>query len=373
MSDVLWPRQVVFYQHAIFNGGIERVIFELAAEMILRGIRVEIVVNQPTIFFGEMSPPKGLTLHVLNAKGFFARLGGLKAYLKKNRPDVLISTGHFSNEVAALTKLSKGVATKVITSEHTALAVELRSLSWKSPRRYLVPLFARLTYDLPDALMAVSNGVQRDAEKLFGRKPGSIRTIYNPVDFSWVKKRSLEPLDHPWLAPGQPPVILGIGRLELQKDFATLLRALVEVRKHRPARLILLGIGSQEAALKVLAAELGLAEAVAFMGFQSNPYPYLKQAAVFALSSQWEGLGIVLIEALSLGTPIVSTDCPSGPYEVLDGGKYGKLVPMKSPRALAEALLGQLDQPHTAPPAQALARFDVATVVDQYLNLAAGK
>lgn len=369
MALVTWPRKVVFYQHAIFNGGIERVVFELAAEMMRRGIAVEIVVNQPTIFFEQMNPPAGLTVKVLQAKGLFGRLSRLKAYLRENQPEILISTGHFSNEIAALTKLDRRLKTKVIASEHTAQSVELRSLSWKSPRRHLVPLFARLTYHLPDGLMAVSQGVQRDAEALFARRPGQIRTIYNPVDFERVKARSQEDLDHPWLAPGQPPVILGIGRLEHQKDFPTLLRALVEVRKVREARLMLLGEGSQRLALEALTADLGLGEAVQFLGFHSNPYPYLRKAKVFALSSEWEGLPITLIEALSLGIPIVSTDCPSGPFEILEGGKYGRLVPMKSPQALAEGVLAVLDQPHTPPPAAALSRFNVVTVVDQYLDL----
>jgi glycosyltransferase involved in cell wall biosynthesis len=154
-----------------------------------------------------------------------------------------------------------------------------------------------------------------------------------------------EPLDHPWFAPGQPPVILGVGRLEPQKDFATLLRAFSTVHADRPCRLVILGEGGQRRELQALAAELGIAADLAMPGFVTNPYAYLRHASLFAFSSRWEGFGNALVEALAVGTPVVSTDCPDGPSEILEGGRFGPLVPVGDHAALADAMRLVLDGP----------------------------
>lgn len=250
------------------------------------------------------------------------------------------------------------------------MSVELRSLSPGALRRWLLPFITRAAYFVPDAIVSVSRGVKKDVEALFHLNPNRVTTIYNPVNFSNIQLQATIPNNHRWLQDQGPAVVLGIGRLELQKDFPNLLKAMQEVRKVKDAKLIILGVGSQRKYLEEMAQELGLKEHVDFVGFTSNPYTYLGRAAVFALSSSWEGLPITLIEALGLGIPIVSTDCPSGPNEILEEGKWGQLVPVSDYKALACALISAMERPRASRPPEALSRFQVASVVDQYLGLA---
>jgi glycosyltransferase involved in cell wall biosynthesis len=175
--------------------------------------------------------------------------------------------------------------------------------------------------------------------------------------------------DHPWLAPGQPPVILGVGRLSQAKDFPTLIRAFAKVRSRRAVRLIILGEGEARVELEALVGELGLADDVALPGFRENPMSYMAASALFVLSSAWEGLPTVLIEALAAGTRVVSTDCPSGPREILQGGLLGTLVPVGDATALADAMTDALDRPGTALPPDALTPFTSDAAVDHYLRL----
>jgi glycosyltransferase involved in cell wall biosynthesis len=156
------------------------------------------------------------------------------------------------------------------------------------------------------------------------------------------------PVEHPWLAKDAPPVVLGVGRLTEQKDFPTLLCAFTEVAKQRDARLIILGEGQLREALREQARQLGIADKVAFPGFTDNPWAWMRRSAVFVLSSRWEGSPNTLTEALALGTPVVSTDCPSGPRELLSGGDIAPLVPMGDITALSEAILSTLSNPPEA-------------------------
>jgi len=196
-----------------------------------------------------------------------------------------------------------------------------------------------------------------------------IDMILNPVITPDLHALGASPLSHPWFAPGQPPVVVGIGRLERQKDFPTLIRAVARVRRSRPVRLLILGEGGKRPALEALVHELGLEEDVALPGFVENPYAYLARAQVFALSSIFEGLPTVLIEALALGTPVVATDCRTGPREILDDGRLGRLVAMAQPEALAAAIAETLDRPPAPVPAEDLAAYRQADAADSYIRL----
>src|SRR5262249_31436661 len=150
---------------------------------------------------------------------------------------------------------------------------------------------------------------------------------------------------HPWLGAGEPPVLLGVGHLRMQKDFPTLIRAFALARKNRRMRLVLLGEGSQRPRLHRMISSLGVGDDVYLAGYTDNPFSWMARASLFVLSSAWEGLPAVLIEAMACGCPVVSTDCPSGPWEILEGGKYGRLVPCRDPQNLAEAIIATLDAP----------------------------
>jgi glycosyltransferase involved in cell wall biosynthesis len=228
-------------------------------------------------------------------------------------------------------------------------------------------------YPWADAVIAVSDGVADHIARLTGMPRERITTIYNPVVTTELLEKARKPVDHPWLAPGQPPVVLGVGKLKIQKSFRTLIRAFARVRAARPARLVILGEGARRRALEALVDELGLREDVALPGYVANPWAWMARAAVFALSSRWEGLPGALIEAMACGCPVVSTDCPSGPAEILQGGAYGPLVPVGDAGALADAILALLE----APPDRARLRaraamFCVDPAVDRYLAVLLG-
>ena len=206
----------------------------------------------------------------------------------------------------------------------------LRSL----PRRYMV--LSKRLYPGLSRVVAISGGIQESVEALVPALRGRVRTVYIPLELDKVQRRAEEPL--PGGAP-QEPYLVAVGRLEPQKGFDVLLRAYARLRERGVTHpLVIVGEGRDEASLRDLAASLGVASHVVFAGFQANPYPWLRHAAVFVSSSRFEGFCRVIAEALAVGTPVVSTDCPSGPAEVLEGGRMGVLVPNEDATALAEGI-----------------------------------
>ncbi|MCG8345898.1 MAG: glycosyltransferase [Chlorobiales bacterium] len=182
-------------------------------------------------------------------------------------------------------------------------------------------------------------------------------------------KNSLEPLAHPWFYPGEPPVILGVGRLVQQKDFPLLIRAFSRLRKRREARLMILGEGPLRPELEALVETLDLKKDISLPGFIANPYAYMRCSALFILSSRWEGFGNVLVEAMACGTPVVSTDCPSGPSEILENGKWGRLVPVGDVNAMAFAMESALIEPSTHDTAMRAADFSVEQAISSYIQV----
>jgi glycosyltransferase involved in cell wall biosynthesis len=235
--------------------------------------------------------------------------------------------------------------------------------------RRLEPLLLRTFYPWASSVVAVSRGAADDLARTTGLPRGKVEVVYNPVITPEILALADQAPADPWFAPSQPPVILGVGRLTRQKDFATLIRAFAAVRRRRPARLVILGEGEDRTALEELAAALGVSDDVALPGFRENAVGYMARAALFVLSSAWEGLPTVLIEALAAGTRVVSTDCPSGPREILDGGRLGALVPVGDAVAMAAAIDAALDQPSGRAGRDALHPFTRDAAVDNYLRL----
>ena len=254
-------------------------------------------------------------------------------YLDRERPDALL---------AILTPAVVAAKLATCVAHHRSRIVASQRNMFKSTREFRR---ARLAYPHADAAVAVSHGVASELGRLSGMSHNRIHTIYNPVVSSDLLRKAREPLDHPWLNGRGPPVVLAIGRLHKQKDFATLLAAFAIVHRQRTARLIVLGRGPLLANLRSLAHKLRIAKDVEFPGFVENPYAFLARASLFVLSSRHEGLPNVLIEAMACGCPIVSTNCPFGPDEILEGGRWGELVPVGNPEALASAMARTLDNP----------------------------
>lgn len=367
MDTLKKPAHIAIYLHCLFNGGIERVMLNLTRNFVARGVKVDLVLNFPGALFLWDFPPEVRIIN-LEAEKILTRVPKLVRYLRQERPTALMSANHYANEVALWTKYFAGVPTRFVVSEHTNLSLEVANTS-PLIFKHWSPLTARLFYPWADGIVAVSQGVAEDLAAITGLAE-RIQVINNPIETDEVIKKGKEPVDHPWFNSPEVPVILGVGRLEKQKNFSNLINAFVKVRQVRPARLMILGEGSERDRLENIIRELGLQNDVVMPGFVKNPFAYMARAAVFVLSSSWEGRPVVLGEVMALGTPIVSTNCPSGAYELLDGGKYGELVPVEDSLALAQAILKVLSgQTKPATPAAWLAQFSVEATAQKYLDI----
>ncbi len=360
------PQRLALFLRCLVGGGAERVMINLAQGFAQRGLKVDLVLAAAGGVYLSEVPPE---VRVVDLKATWLphSLPRLAHYLQQERPTALLAALHYPCEIALWAKRLARVPTRVVVSEHNMLSLESQRCAELSAR--LTPLAARLFYGWADGIVSVSHGVAQDLAQITRLKPECIRVIYNPILTPELQARAREPLDHPWFAPDQPPVIMGVGRLRSQKDFPLLIRAFAQVRRSRPARLLILGSGPEKSHLLELARQLGVQADVSLPGFVQNPYAYLARAAVFALSSAWEGFGNVLVEALAVGVPVVSTDCESGPAEILDGGRYGRLVPVGDSEAMAEAILSVLAGQTQPVDSAWLTQFSLEAAVEHYLQV----
>ncbi|MGA9538726.1 MAG: glycosyltransferase [Desulfobacterales bacterium] len=335
------PRIGVFVSFS-GTGGVERMVLNLCEGLVALGCRVDLLQVKARSKHLEQLPAL-VDVRKLKAEHTLTSLPALVRYLKTERPDALLAAKDRANQIAVLAKKTAGVPTRVVVRMGTTVSAALAGKNrWRKLFWYL-PM--RLIYRSADAIVAVSQGVARDMARITGLPTSAIRIIRNPVITPRIFRLAREPAPHPWLVKGGEPVIVGIGRLTRQKDFPTLIRAFAAVRKKLPCRLIILGEGKDRDDLEHLAKRLSQSEQIAMPGFVENPYAYLKRAAMFVLSSAWEGSPNALTEALALGVPVVATNCPSGPREILKDGTIGRLVPVGDPDALAEAMLATLSSP----------------------------
>jgi len=359
------PRIALFHP-ALIAGGIQRVFINLAQAFLSRGYAVDLVQATPGDDFRSLVPP-GVRLVDLNAHRVIASVPALARYLRTERPHALLSGADHANIVAAWARKWSGVRTRLVISVHNSVsAVSRNAPTWRGRRS---PPVVRRFYPWADSVVAVSRGVADDLAGVARIPRQRIRVIYNPVIAPAMFAAAKEPAPDEWFAPGQPPVILAAGRLTVAKDFPNLLRAFALLRRDLPARVIILGVGEELPRLQALAEELGVSQEVRLPGFASNPYAYMARAGVFVLSSAWgEGLPTVLVEAMALGAPVVSTDCPEGPRELLRDGAYGALVPVRDPDALAQAMAAALRGGGPKVTREGLRQFELDTAADTYLQ-----
>lgn len=291
--------------------------------------------------------------------------GVIARYIRRGRPQLLMSAPDYANIPAIYAAELTGGAVPVIVAEHT-------NISMGYTGRWLPE--ARALYPQANAVVAVSQGVGGDAARLLGVPPQRIHTIYNPIPSGRIWRMAQEAAAHPWFGgDGGPPVILSVGRESPQKDYPTLVAAFGLVRRRMPARLVIMGRLSEpyRAGLMAQAQDGGAAADLGFIDFDENPFRYMRRAGLLALSSRWEGLSTVLLEAMACGVPAVSTDTPHGPREILAGGRWGKLAPMGDAPALAQAMVETLqgDRPTEAALRRRAAEFSESRAADAYLHL----
>ena len=367
-------------------GGVQRTMLTLAGGLADRGLAVDLLVPDERGPFRDQIPAN---VRLVNLSRWWLRLPVIRArkrrrallmapaiadYLRRQRPAALLSASHYVNLAAIWGRDLADTGTRLVISQRTQLSVAITNSRLPILRRR--PLLAWMTrryYPRADAIVAVSDGVADDLAAVARLPRQRIVTVYNPTDLDHIAERAAEPAPHPWLTDGGAPVIVAVGRLAAQKDFATLLRAFARLRAQQPARLLILGEGRERPQLEALARELGIADAVAMPGYAENPFAALTRADLYVMSSRYEGLPGALIQALACGCRIVSTDCPSGPAEILDHGRYGRLVPVGDEKALAGAMQEALAAPHDAQrQRERAALFSVPRAVDAYLELLLG-
>lgn len=349
------------------HGGITPVIWNLASGMAEKGFSIDLLIRRANP--GSPPPaklPEGVHIVDNPSRHRATTALGLASYMRQSKPSAVLAAGHRFNLAAVwASRLAPGIP--VFLSVHNTMSREAMEKGSFHLRKRMASI--SFFYKWSDGIIAVSQGVAEDLISRTSLAHDKIRVIHNPVLTPEFLHKSGEPFDHPWFAQDSPPVILGVGRLNSQKAFDVLIKAVAILRKKKNCRLFILGEGPDRRSLEKLAFELGISQSVNLPGFVKNPYPYMRKAAVFALSSIYEGLPTVLVEALALGTPVVSTDCPSGPAEILNGGRYGRLVPPEDPQALAEAILSILiDPPSPELSSEAVKPYDIERVVDQYLE-----
>ncbi len=334
-------KHIALFIPTLGGGGAERVTIALARGFADRGYRVSFVVANATgILANEV--PLNVTVVDLKVGRVLLAVKQLPDWLKKERPDILISSQGHANIAAFVSNKLAGTPSRLIVREVSTPSVNLSHLTgWNA---WFWRVITGYVYERADVVVAVSHGVAEDLRAYVARGLPNLRVIYNPVLVDDIDNKANEKVEHPWFQPGHSiPVVLAVGRLTEAKNYPLLINAFSLLLKQQPARLIILGEGEQRPMLEKLINTLGIVDDVSMPGFDSNPFKYMARASVYVMSSDWEGLPGALIQALHLCGNVVSTDCPSGPREILANGLYGALVPVNDANALADAIKLKLE------------------------------
>ncbi|MCB0089587.1 MAG: glycosyltransferase [Caldilineaceae bacterium] len=356
--------QIAFFLPDLIGAGAQRVMLNLAKGVAARGYAVDMVLAKAHgSYMGEV--PDTIRIVDLGAPRLIASVPALTRYMRKERPRAILSGLANANIVALWAKKMAGISSRLVVTEHNTLSVDTQNaLNWRARQ---IPRLIKHFYHWADGIVAVSHGVADDLAQSTSIPRQKIQAIYNPVILPDMAVKAAASVEHPWFGAGKPPVLLGVGRLTMQKNFPLLIQAFAKVRQNRPVRLLILGEGEDRPQLEELVRTLGIQEDVCLPGFADNPYAYMANAGLFVLSSSWEGLPTVLIEAIYCGAPVVATDCPSGPQEILASGQYGALTPVNDVDALSHTIEAALDGKTPRPSPQSWQPFEIETVVSQYL------
>lgn len=332
--------RVGIFVSGIGRGAFARVAAALAKGMANQGVDVDVLfVHRDGPQYAPDFPHQTRLLH-LGTTRTTSSIPALARYLRIRDPAVLVSLSWVQNPPAVLAKILSRWQGTLILNEASSMSYEAGIEHRRDIRFRYMPSIARLLYPKADGVIVPSGDVFRDLRDTIGlgRRGPPLRVIPNPVDIEAVRLLATEePERRDLLAPGKP-VILGVGRLARQKNFSMLIRAFAVLLKDTPATLLILGEGPERERLQTLIGALGLQQHVVLPGMVGNPFAFMRRADILALPSEEEGFGLVLIEAMAVGLPIVATRCPGGPVEILGDGEFGKLVPSNDEGAMANAL-----------------------------------
>ena len=359
------PGKVAVFVTDVDGGGGQRSTINLANEFVRQGLTVDLIVFNADGPFRHLVA-EDVRLVVLGSCRLEIGVLRFRRYLARERPSVVVASMMHASVIALLARRLVSGQSRIIVQYHNTPSKEYPNFGLVA--RLLLHTLGAL---LPsaDVVAMVSYGAAKDLVGMFPKTSHNVTTIYPAlIDFSIVEPAD-KPLAHPWFNNSGVPVILSTGRLVPQKNYETLLAAFAQVVRSRQARLVIVGDGPDRATLLARAKELDVVQFVDFLGFRPNPYPFMKNADVFVLSSIYEGLPATLVEAMACGTPVVSTDCPSGPREVLEDGKWGRLVPVGDSQAMARAILKSLDEPvDSGALVKRASRFSSRSIAEEYMN-----
>lgn len=358
-------KKLAAFMPSLNGGGAERVTILLLNELASRGYAIDLLVaNSQGVYRAQVNP--AINIIDLEQSRVASCLLPLARYLKSQQPAALLSVMNYTNVISILARQLARTKLRLVLTEHNNAEQALRNAT--SVKYKLVNFLTRKLYRQADAVVCVSEGVADSIHNALGIPREQLSVIYNPVIHSGISSSMDKAISHPFLPENGELLLVAVGRLTAQKNFPNLLQAFHIVRKTLPAKLAILGEGEERENLTALVASLGLEQDVLMPGFVDNPYAWMRRANVFVLSSSWEGLPTVLIEALACGAKVVSTDCPSGPMEILENGRWGTLVKMDDADALAKGIIKALSSKNLRDLEKRLEEFSVGYATDRYID-----
>lgn len=366
-EDPVTPKIAIFMSTS-GHSGVDRAMRNLIPALASRGYKVDLLkVRRHGPELHDVPP----NVRVLDtgAATTYAALPYLIRYLKQERPAVLLGDKDRVNRTALIAQWLAGrtASTRLVLSSGTTISIDLQHRGWLE--RWIQRCSMRYLYPFADQVIVTCEAVADDMATYTGLPRQHIRSVASPVVPASLFTETQPQPDHLWFGGDRQPIILGVGELAPRKDFMTLIHAFARLRAKRDARLVIGGKGREKDALQRLCVDLGVQDCVDFIGFRPDVYSFMAHANLFVMTSRWEGLGFVLIEALACGTSVVALDCPSGPAEILDNGRYGPLVPVGNVEALASAMERVLQAPvDAATNREAARRYEIESAATEYLN-----
>lgn len=362
----------MFFLPSLGGGGAERTVIQLANSFAEQGLKIHLGVCDLNGDKAKLLPEVSSKIELVNFNcgRVMNSITPLKIKMKSEQYDCLVATQTHTNIVAGIAKKLSGVATRLIFRE---VSTPSKNMKLQGIAKFVLKTLVNWTYPMAQQVICVSKGVEADFHEYYGYKNNNLGTIYNPVLDDVYFEKLKAPVTHQFLNDSNK-VILAVGRLTEAKNFGFLIRSFKALHNQHPeTRLLILGEGELRAEFEALVADLGLNDVVDLPGFDANPYAYFKYASLFVLSSNWEGLPGVLIQALASKVKVVSTDCPSGPMEILDHAKFGLLVECNDQvglmQAMQQAIFADYVHYSEADFEAHIQQFHKATVLQQYLNM----
>lgn len=356
-------KHLALFVPSLRGGGAEKVTVNLANAFAKKGLKVDLLLAQAEGVYLKAVEPMVRVVD-LRAKRVVYALRPLAQYLRQERPDGVITVLNHANVVGIASWLLAGRPCQIVVTEHNSVSHSKTN----SVRARLVKTLMPVLYNFATHVVAVSKGVASDLASM-GVKKKKLHTIYNPIVDAEVLEQALKDCPDPWFKEKDTPIVLAVGRLEPQKDLILLIQAFHLLAKQCNAKLVILGDGPMKAQIESTVVGLNLADRVKLLGFVENPFAFMSRASVLVLSSRWEGFANVLVEAMACGSPVVATDCPSGPSEILENGKWGRLVPVGDVNQLSEAIKATLKDGRSVDVRKRASEFGVQDAVESYISL----